>query len=218
KRTNVYIDGFNLYYGAQKSFPDCKWLNLLLLCRNLLPGNDIQVIKYFTARVKALPSDLDAPKRQDTYFRALSTVPEIEIHEGFFQTKKRMMPVVMPEEQETPSFQGKRKFKEVWDTKEKGSDVNLATHLIADAFMDKFDVGVVISNDSDLVRPIHFARKLAKKRIGVFKTQGNRGREIMKFASFSKTITRQDLLNAQFQNPLTDPKTGREIHKPLSWN
>ena len=35
-RTRVYIDGFNLYYGCVKGSPH-KWLNLPLLCDNLLP-------------------------------------------------------------------------------------------------------------------------------------------------------------------------------------
>jgi hypothetical protein len=36
---------------------------------------------------------------------------------------------------------------------EKGSDVNLASHLLLDAFQNSFDVGAVLSNDSDLVEP-----------------------------------------------------------------
>ena len=50
--TNVYIDGFNLYYGALQSTP-YRWLDLERLCEFLLPGNAIGEIKYFTARVKS---------------------------------------------------------------------------------------------------------------------------------------------------------------------
>lgn len=35
ERTNVYIDGFNLFYGALKGSP-YKWLNLEALCQRLL--------------------------------------------------------------------------------------------------------------------------------------------------------------------------------------
>ncbi len=48
--TNVYIDGFNLYYGAVKNTP-YRWLNLSALCRHMLPNDQIQSIKYFTAKV-----------------------------------------------------------------------------------------------------------------------------------------------------------------------
>ncbi len=51
-RTIVYVDGFNLYYGAVKDTP-YKWLDLGKMCKFLLPPNDIQRLKYFTARVTA---------------------------------------------------------------------------------------------------------------------------------------------------------------------
>jgi hypothetical protein len=41
---------------------------------------------------------------------------------------------------------------------EKGTDVNVATHLLVNVLTKKVDAAVVISNDSDLARPIQFAR------------------------------------------------------------
>ena len=49
---------------------------------------------------------------------------------------------------------GKYRPVRVMKTEEKGSDVNLATYLLVDAFEDRFDVAVIISNDSDLKEPI----------------------------------------------------------------
>jgi hypothetical protein len=43
-RTNVYIDGFNLYYGAVKR-TRYEWLDLGALCGRLFPGAQI---RYFT--------------------------------------------------------------------------------------------------------------------------------------------------------------------------
>ena len=51
---SVYIDGFNLYYGAVKNSP-FKWLDLGALCRRMLPCDTIQSIEYFTAIVSARP-------------------------------------------------------------------------------------------------------------------------------------------------------------------
>jgi hypothetical protein len=42
---------------------------------------------------------------------------------------------------------------------EKGSDVNVASHLLIDIFEKRVDAAVVISNDSDLAFPIHHARQ-----------------------------------------------------------
>jgi hypothetical protein len=51
-KVNVYIDGFNLYYGAVNGTP-YRWLNLAEMCRMLLPRDQILQIKYFTAKLKS---------------------------------------------------------------------------------------------------------------------------------------------------------------------
>ncbi len=43
--TIVYIDGFNLYYGAVKD-TSYKWLNLEGMCQRLLPKDKI-IFKHF---------------------------------------------------------------------------------------------------------------------------------------------------------------------------
>jgi hypothetical protein len=85
-RTRVYVDGFNLYYGAVKGTP-FKWLNLVELARQVLPpGHTIDKLKYFTARVSGA-SDSGAPARQQAYLSALRTLPEVEVHFGNFLAK-----------------------------------------------------------------------------------------------------------------------------------
>jgi len=69
----VYVDGFNLYYGALKGRP-YRWLNLKTLSEEILPqGRNIEKVKYFTARVSGA-IDPDAPRRQQVYLNALDTV------------------------------------------------------------------------------------------------------------------------------------------------
>jgi len=76
-RTFVYVDGFNLYYGAVKGTP-FKWLNIVELAKQVLPASHIvERVKYFTARVSGA-DDPDAPKRH-AYLLALKTLPEVEI-------------------------------------------------------------------------------------------------------------------------------------------
>ena len=60
-RTNVYIDGFNLYYGALRGTA-YKWLNPWLMCQALLPQHQIVELKYFTAHLlrDAYSSSADA--------------------------------------------------------------------------------------------------------------------------------------------------------------
>jgi hypothetical protein len=145
-RTNVYVDGFNLYYGSLKGTP-YRWLDLEALCTRLLPKNDVQRIRYFTARVAARPGKLHDPVHQDAYLRALGTLSRVSIHFGHFLTKPATMPLANPQP-------GAPRFAEVLRTEEKGSDVNLATYLLADAFRRDADAFVIVSNDSDLTEPM----------------------------------------------------------------
>lgn len=61
-KTWVYVDAFNLYYGALKGTP-YKWLDLQALCRVMIPRNTVIGIKYFTARVQPRVNDPDQPTR-----------------------------------------------------------------------------------------------------------------------------------------------------------
>lgn len=58
-RTLIYVDGFNLYYGALKGTP-WKWLDLPALCKTILPEHhEIPKVKYSTARVSASNTAFD---------------------------------------------------------------------------------------------------------------------------------------------------------------
>ena len=143
-RARVYIDGFNVYYRLLKN-SKLKWTDFRSLSEKLLfESDEIDVIKYFTADVSRRAGDEDAPTRQQTYFRALKTIPGFEIHKGKFLAKKIIRPLVGQS----------RRYVDVHDTEEKGSDVNLASHLLMDAFQDKYDVALVLSQDTDLIEPL----------------------------------------------------------------
>ncbi len=158
RATIVYIDAFNLYYGAVKGTP-YKWLDLNRLCALLLPAHRIDRIKYFTALVNARPGDPDQPQRQKTYLRALETLPNLEIHYGHFLTHIVKMPLARP-------VLGLPEYVEVVKAEEKGSDVNLATHLLHDAHRHRFEAAVVISGDSDLLEPVRIVIQELGKPVG----------------------------------------------------
>ena len=204
KKTIVYVDSFNLYYGALKNTPH-KWLNIDALCRLLLPKNDIVEIKFFTARVKPRPGDRGQSTRQHFYFRALSTLADFSIYYGHFLTH----PVWMTTVSGTP------KRANVWKTEEKGSDVNLASHLLMDAFRNRFEVAVIVSNDSDLLTPISLVRREFGKVVGILNPQKNVSRPLAREADFVKSIRKGALSASQFPDKLTDAKGA--FHKPKEW-
>lgn len=205
-RTYVYIDAFNLYFGALKKTPH-RWLDLSKLCQHLLPLNDVVCIKYYTALVKARPKDPQQPVRQQTYLRALRTDPKVTIHLGHYLSHNVTMPTVTP----PPAFV------QVIKTEEKGSDVNLASHLIADGFTNLYDIAVVISNDSDLVEPIKIVHDTIKKQIGVINPQikSHPSRELIAHATFFKQLRQGALATSQFPPSMADA-TG-VFTKPLGW-
>ena len=158
-KTNVYIDGFNLYHRALQNTP-YKWLDLFKLSQALLPKHEINRIRYFTALVEQRPSDPNQQRRQLTYIRALETIPNLSVFYGLFRTDPKWKPLTHP-------IVGVGRFVEVNVTSEKGSDVNLATYLLTDGYEGDYEQALVISNDSDLALPIKTVRDKLSLPVGV---------------------------------------------------
>jgi NYN domain len=206
-RTSVYIDGFNLYYALKPT--RYKWLDVSQLCRLMLPKNTIHRIRYFTARLVARPGNPGQLQRQDVYLRALGTIQILSVHLGTFLSNPKE--VVLAD-----SPPGHPRFVRIIHTEEKGSDVNLATHLLLDGFRGDYEVAVVISNDSDLMEPIRVVREELKLPIGVLCPHDNPSRQLRSAASFWREIRTATLAKAQFADVLTDE--AGEFHKPERWN
>ncbi len=204
----VYVDGFNLYYGAVKDTP-YKWLDIGRLCELLLPEYSVGHIKYFTARVSARGHDPDKPTRQQIYLRALRTLPNLDIIHGSFLSRDVMMPLAEP-------APGGPRFAKVIKTEEKGSDVNIASHLLNDAYKRLLDAAVIVTNDSDLIEPIRIVRDELGLAVGILNPhRHSASRLLLKHASFVRQIREGPLKACQLPATLTD-RNGI-IHKPGSW-
>lgn len=207
-KTMVYVDAFNLYYGAVKDTP-YKWLDISALCRAMLvPENLIVGIKYFTAKVQPRPGDPGQPTRQQTYLRALRTIPNLQIVYGHYLSHVVWMPLASP-------APGQKPFVQVIKTEEKGSDVNLASHMLVDAVDNAFDCAVVISGDSDLKTPVRLVQDHFHKTAGVLNPQKIKCRALETTARFYKHIRESALAASQFPPVLTDAVGS--FHKPPSW-
>lgn len=204
-RTCVYIDGFNLYYGQLKG-TSYKWLNLLDLCRSYLDEtkNLIVKIKYFTARVKSRPGDPDQSVRQHAYLRALQTLPDLEIIYGHFLSHN----VSMPRADGTG-------YVNVIKTEEKKSDVNIAVHILNDAYKDVYDLAVLVSNDSDLSEPLRIVTQEMNKKVGILNPHKTTSNELARYAIFQKKIRSGALSACQFPFEINDQYG--IIRKPSSW-
>ncbi len=202
-KTNVYIDGFNLYYGCTKHTP-YRWLDLGALCNRLLPTNAIHRIRYFTALLTPRPSDPQQRVRQEIYIRALKTIPNLTVHYGhFLASKTRMM---MADGSGTV---------EVLKSEEKGSDVNLASYLLIDSYRSDCDVAVIVSNDSDLAFPIEHVKRHLGKIIGILNPHKRPSQDLLPLANFYKPIRAGVLAASQFPPTLSDSQG--TFHKPSAW-
>ena len=205
-RTTIYVDGLNLYYGCVKNTP-CKWLDLKALFSQILKDqNRITRIKYFTAMVKPVPGNEKAPQRQQFYLRALQKhIPEISIHYGHFTLHKvAMAQVASP-----------HRTVKVWRAEEKGSDVNLAVHLLNDAWLDAYDCAVIVSNDSDMVESLKMVReRFPQKVVGLITPGGTTSAQLKKYAQFVRKIRKSLLRKSQ----MPDNIPGTTIRKPDEWS
>ena len=207
-RTSFYIDGFNLYYIALADRP-YRWLDLSELCSRLVPNDELGRIRYFTAPLQDRQNNPGQRQRQHTYIRALNTIPNLSVHEGQFRTDRKRRQLVEP-------IPGIGRAVEVFETREKGTDVNLATYLLVDGFRRDYEQAVVVSNDSDLALAIRKARDVIGLPIGVVNPGPRDPIPTLRDAStFQRHIRERTLAECQFPDTLTD--SDGTITKPVGW-
>lgn len=236
--TNVYVDGFNLYHGLKEvvarskapgsSEPSWRWLDLEALAARIAPRDEIHRVRYFTARVTSPDYDPQLRQRQQAYIRALSTLPSLTVHYGQFTVQTKRMPLAAPVSRKRQRALAALGFDlrrhqdgkcsvEVLRTEEKGSDVNLATYLVVDAFRGDFEKALVVSNDTDLCEPIRIVVEELKLPVIVVNPRGYRqpAAALQKVATETRQLRIAAVEQTQFAPSLTDARG--TITRPPSW-
>ena len=185
-RVGIYVDGFNVYYGGLnhcgRGQAGWRWLDLVSLSTSLIDpaiwqGAQAKRLVYCTAHRKT-----GDPADQRAYIAAVeaSAVPVTVVYGQYAARVKKgdlvdanerrvpspgsaALPAWLPVREVTGPSGGKVLRAAVTTFEEKGSDVNVATHLLLDVLTGQVDAAIVYSNDSDLAEPI----RLAKRRIPV---------------------------------------------------
>jgi hypothetical protein len=216
-RAIVYIDGFNLYRRALSGHNEYKWLDLVALSRNLLPDFDVKKIHLFTSHIK--PGAFSDPRRvsrQQIYFRALATQsPLLTITLGKFRADARWMAKLPLEINPESGFYQMVKVRKI---EEKGSDVNLAIRMVADAFEKSCDISIVLTNDSDQSGPLAMLKNELLHDTGIiFPVPDNRSSKSLTKTnpSIQRFITEELLLNSQLPEKLKD--SIGTIVRPKEW-
>lgn len=209
-RTNVYIDGFNLYYGALKE-SRFKWLNLSRLAAVLFPNDQIDRVCYCTASLQTQNGDGGPRLRQATYLSALRTLRGLDVVTGTFRQRTKRGRLVEP-------ITGIPPVVSISTWEEKKTDVNLATEMIFDAFAGACTQIAVVTNDSDLSGCLRRIRD--DLRINVVIVNPSRKvrtpRDLYESANRVIRLREYHLERSQLPDEVIDAH-GQTIRKPERW-
>jgi hypothetical protein len=185
-RIGVYVDGFNLYRRGKDLAGDAagwKWLDIRALASTIATEewpagpHEVTRVVYCTTLIEPTASSPDGPLRQETFINALRASGSVEwVEFGLYVSQVKTRPLATRNKKGKPVMVHPSKvvrvktladeqvtdalfYVSVADREEKGSDVNVATHLLLDVLTAAVDGAIVVSNDSDLKVPIAEARK-----------------------------------------------------------
>lgn len=200
KKVNVYIDGFNFYYGLKSNrWRKFYWLDLVKFFELFIKENqELQNVFYFTAT----PLNNAKKDRQDLFFSANKLNPKFKIIKGKFLEKK-----VYFDGEEFKTFE------------EKQTDVNIAVEMIRNVVKENCDISILVSADSDLLPPINLIRELdSNHKIFVYFPPNRYSRELELNTDARINLARYEsrfekcLLPEEIQLP-----NGYVIKKPMHW-
>ncbi|MEV5742515.1 NYN domain-containing protein [Microbispora rosea] len=204
-RVGVYVDGFNLYYGL-RSLRGRRylWLDLhALACRLLKPGQTLTAVRYFTAPIRG---DARALARQQTYQAALESLG-VEVVLGRFQEQRASC----------------RACGVSWRTyEEKQSDVALAAAMVGDVALDRVDMVLLLSADSDLCAAIEAVRQVDARRGGKTRVvtvfPPGRRSDGLRLASDAWFPLGEAFIRQSQLPDLVPGRDGARYHRPAHWS
>lgn len=213
KRVSFLIDGFNLYHSVKNASHDLKlkgkgtkWLNIHSLCNSYLHlfGKDsrIEEIYYFSALANHLQAvKPDVVKRHLVFIDGLkSTGVQVEL--GRFKRKSIICTHCR---------------KMITRHEEKETDVAISAKLLELFMLNKCDMVVLVTGDTDLAAGVKVAQKLfPQKEICIAFPYKRKNKELKKLVPTSFQIGAKSYITHQFPDPIT-LKNGNSLIKPQSW-
>lgn len=213
----AYVDGFNLYYGMKHKYRrKYLWLDVVEMIRQIRPGDQIEVVRYFSAIVKGEPA---AAVNQQTYIDALrarhGATDVLDVQVGRFKDRKIKPCRVC---RALYRCQCPRQYK---GYEEKETDVGIGAMMVADAALGVGNVSLFVSADTDFVPAVKAVGLVAPGRsVYIALPPGSTGAS-SRLTSFpyvsSFFINEPALRNAQLPATVTDPAAGRTYTRPGKW-
>ena len=221
KKTFGYVDGFNLYHLALQE-TSYRWSNPKLLLENVLGHADcLAKLNLYTARVSSR-IDADAPRKQQIYLNAISTLADVEVTFGNFQVRDKWRRI---SEDTGRLFKPPAVVVKVVNPEEKGSDVNLGAHLLRDGFTGAYEQAIVCTNDTDLFEPIRIVTQEIGLPVILVTPSNNIGRPVPTAKKLESAVggphnvyhmREGHLKNACLPNPVI-ASNGKQYQMPPTW-
>ena len=201
-RIVFFIDGFNLYHAliSNPKYRKYKWLNYSKLAECFVHSKD-QIVKifYFTSYATWDQAKMARHKR---FIAALESTG-IETVRGKFKIRDKRCRIC------------KRKYK---IPEEKETDVNISVKLFQIAIDDLYDIGILVSADTDLVPAIKALKSsFPEKEMRVIFPIGRYAEALKKIVdSPPMRMKEHHIKTCQFPD-VVDLGNGKQVEKPESW-
>ena len=171
KRVAVYVDGFNIYHAMytlvkrspkQKRDHSIKWLDLTKLAKNLIiSSHEIVSVNYFSAMrneyvrrlseeiIKSIKKEEICAHRKKVNEEILLISEQHERHTTYIEALKSKDVICDISEFGWNRIKCRYCGKHYTKPTEKQTDVKIALRIVSDAYENKFDSLILISEDSD---------------------------------------------------------------------
>ena len=148
ERAIAYVDGFNLYHAVDAlGEPYLKWVNLWALMNSFLrEGQTLLAVNYYSAYATWLP----VPYARHRQYTSALIAAGVDVHISRFKTIMRDC----------------RRCGAQWKSREeKETDVRMSVDIVADTLVDRCDLSIVVTADSDMKPAISRVRNVPGKKL-----------------------------------------------------
>ena len=201
KRTVFFIDGLNVYHAIKNlRFNKYKWLDYWELAKKFIGQKDeLKGVLYFTAYSVW---DNEKIKRHKRLVLA-NRDQGVDVIFGRFRRVTKSC------------RQCKKKYRTF---EEKRTDVNIAIHLLTNAYKDNYDKAVLISGDSDIIPAVEAVKQaFSEKEISLVIPVGGKAHELAQVIGSSVRMKEVHLRTSQLPNTVT-LKNGVILQRPGEWH
>jgi len=199
-RVAIYIDGFNFYHAIMRdrNLRPYRWVDFDALGRSILSSKEsLERVYFFTAFYPGRP---DKEARHKVFLRAQRT-KQVEVVLGTFRRKEK--------------YCKSCKITSI-GYEEKESDVNIAVHVVRDAFRDVYDTAMLLSNDSDLIPAIRAVKEdFPNKTVKMLFPPGGASNSLKLEADSYMRLKLKHVRDNQFPNSIAAGNA--TIEKPREW-